>query len=256
MYLDKIFLFPRKLWRDIFSEIKRSSREKGFYLIGFNWVSKSRIIIYDAIEFNYTNASETYIESNPNQKVLLYLSLPAGLNLLGILHSHPFEKGTPRFSSIDMKNFEESYEEGLFIVVSADGAYNALFKTFDTIYNVELKIVDFEQYYEPKCYRLGRWNLIVPNGFSKRELEFYSPFYISEIMNKEIGMIRIEWINDYAKIILPKFYDVVREESLYKLPYRIYYKSDESLRKNIKLLFNEYKIKDIDESRRLIKIVR
>jgi len=232
--LDKA-IFPPFLWSAIEGIVKSDKLERAFYIIGFSW--RGKLIIYDLVEFKYKERSQTHVLGDPHQKALLIQSLPPGLKLLGILHSHPFDKGKPSFSSIDMRDFSE-FGEGLFIVVSGSMDHYSLFMSSEGSEECRLIVRDLEDVERPQTLIInGRWKLIVPAGLSKWELEKYALIYLSEIVTRETVLGKLIIHGGYADLVLPDYCDVVKSWNLFRIPYRLYIHGDtKDVLKEVKLI--------------------
>ena len=74
--------------------------EVGFYLIGL--FKKSVCYVHDLIEFEYSEQSGGFIESDLTRFFRLETGIPLGLRILGHLHKHP---GFTNYSNTDKQNF-------------------------------------------------------------------------------------------------------------------------------------------------------
>ena len=74
--------------------------EVGFYLIGL--FKKSVCYVYDLIEFEYSEQSGGFIESDLTRFFRLKTGIPLGLRIVGHLHKHP---GFTNYSATDKQNF-------------------------------------------------------------------------------------------------------------------------------------------------------
>ena len=75
-------------------------QEVGFYLIGL--FKKGICYVYDLIEFEYSEQSGGFIESNMARFFRVKTGIPMGLRIVGHLHKHP---GFTSYSATDKQNF-------------------------------------------------------------------------------------------------------------------------------------------------------
>ena len=246
--MEELFIFPNFFWNRLSTIISKEDTERAFYLVGTEWRNKT--LIYDLVEFSYRSKSEVYVESNPEQIALLTQSLPAGLKIIGILHSHPFTTSLPTFSEIDVSDFKK-YESGLFIVVSKSLKYKAMVKESSDFIETDIIIKDLEKEEEPSLIKIGkRWNIIIPKGATKWEIQSILPQFFSDLVAKEFLLGKVLIKNGQISLRLPIFVDVIKEWAPYKIPYRIYLREkernfEEILRKLIMktLGYNDYQMK-------------
>lgn len=232
--LDKV-IFPTFLWNLIKRIITSDDLERAFYIIGSSW--RDKLIVYDLVEFRYRERSKTHILGDLHQKALLIQSLPPGLKLLGIIHSHPFNHDEPSFSEIDMRNFSE-FGDGLFIVVSGSMNHYSLLMSGGERKECHLIIRDLNNDERPKILLVnGRWKLVIPAGSSKWEIERYGLNYLSEVATREIVLGRLTIHDNNLNLVLPSYFDVVKSWNLFRIPYRLYIcKDTEDVLKEIKLM--------------------
>ena len=113
-----------ELWERMLKIIQENQHECAFYLIGFDNSEKKYVI--ELFEVLYSSKSSTHIISDPIGRLLISNSLPGGIKILGIAHSHPFDRSeSPRPSSIDIELAEE-YKGEIIITVSIAGGATAI----------------------------------------------------------------------------------------------------------------------------------
>lgn len=228
-------IFPSFLWRLVGRIISDDQLERAFYIIGLAW--RGILIIYDLVEFKYIERNKTHVIGDPHQKALLIQAIPPGLKLLGILHSHPFDKGKPDFSTIDLRDFS-NFGNGLFIVLSGSLEYNAVFMSGRESKECHITIRELRDHEKPRILIVNnRWKLIVPMGLSKWELEKYAPIHLSEAISREVILGRIKVSETSADLALPDYFDVIKSWNPFKIPYRLYLQeSTEDVLNEIKLI--------------------
>ena len=96
----KEIVLPTTLYKFAIKRGNETYKEVGFYLIGL--FKNSTCIIHDLIEFQYSEQSGGFIESNMTRYIRLKAGLPLGLKIVGHMHKHP---GFTEYSSTDKRNF-------------------------------------------------------------------------------------------------------------------------------------------------------
>ena len=238
-------LIPKTLLLDIEEKLSNSKDETGFYIIGLIDDFNRTAIVLDYFEFQYNERNRTFIESDPQKKILLLQSLPIGLKLIGNIHSHPFlERGfLPHPSSIDISTYKD-YLSGFFGISNSYGElafyYNDGKKLIEAKYQsiedkrilnnlITIKLEGHPVFYH-KDYSENFLRSMVYEGLYEKKLLLLSLTKI--IINNE--KIEVKW---------PKWLDIVKIGPLIKIPYRIYYHDNklEVLRHKIGIMFNKAK---------------
>ena len=231
------FIFPKFFWHKLSEILAQDTDERAFYLIGSEWGNK--VLIYDLVEFNYEHRSPTYVESSVHQKSLLINALPIGVKIIGVLHSHPFTSSKPRFSQIDLRDFEE-YDSGLFIVVSKTLEYTALYRDGENVDDAVLEIRDLEPDEDPVIFTMKkRWKIVIPKGMTKWEIERYVPIYFSEKVSREILLGKVSICDNALDFQFPLYLDIIKSWAPYKIPYRIYFRHNVNFKSQAKKLIKE-----------------
>ena len=220
---------------------KKSEFETGFYLIGMFAENLDQYFVLDAIEYKYLERTRTSIVGDPVQKSLLYQSLPGGLKILGNIHSHPFvdEIESLKPSVTDLATYE-SYNKGIFGLIDREGRFVLLEFNHDL---EKIKPIGFEiesrdtlyDFFE--FYKIEEVWCIVPKLYSYwNKISFLHNSAIKR-MNLIYMLSRITFEGDKPKLIKPLWIDVYKGNATFKIPYRIFYSSLESLKTKIGTLF-------------------
>ncbi len=217
-----------RLWDILIEEFRKTYVERGYYLVGFRY--HDNFYVYEAFEFAYSDQSEVFIESDPLVRMFLINTLPAGLNILGVIHSHPFDTSdSPEPSSIDIALCRE-YEEEIVLTVSRTGGVKAIVFNGD-IAPLEVKIKKFDSE-RPHVIRVKipyTYFCVFPYFVSQFEKKLYIPKIIAE----HIYRIYLAGRYNGKKLTLPKFLWVWIKQ-IFALPHK-------------------FQIDQIDETMRYIK---
>lgn len=108
LYLQQVIM-DSKILQKALRRGREEETEVGFYMIGL--IKNRQAHVYDILEFPYLERSGASVVSNPEKKGSLFNSVPAGLEVIGIMHKHPSGM-TPSFSSIDKRTFLEWSKSG------------------------------------------------------------------------------------------------------------------------------------------------
>lgn len=100
-YLRKI-LIDREIFEKALQRGKEEETEIGFYMVGL--ITNRIAYVYDVLEFPYLERTGASVASNPENLGTLFSAVPAGLEVVGLMHKHPEGIG-PSYSSIDKKTF-------------------------------------------------------------------------------------------------------------------------------------------------------
>jgi len=93
-------VLPTSLYNYALHRGYQTHDEVGFYLIGL--FKKGVCFVYDLIEFEYSEQSGGFIESDLGRFFRLKTGVPLGLRIMGHLHKHP---GFTNYSATDKQNF-------------------------------------------------------------------------------------------------------------------------------------------------------
>lgn len=238
-------LIPKTLLIDIKEKLSNFEDETGLYILGLMDHSDRTAIVLDYFEFQYSERSRTYIESNPQKKIFLLQSLPIGLKLIGNIHNHPFlERGLlPSPSSIDISTYKD-YLSGFFGISNSYGELNFYYNDGEKLIKAKYQSIEdkhvlnslittnLENYpiFYHKDYSENFLRSMIYEGLYEKKLLLLSLTKI--IINS--GKIEVKW---------PKWLDIVKIGPLIKIPYRIYYHDNrpKTIQNKIETLFNKAK---------------
>ncbi len=207
-------LLDNRLWDKILSDIKSDRLERAYYLVGL--VFRGDMIVYEAFEMRYVERGEVFLASDPMGRILITNSLPGGLRVLGILHSHPFDKSNgPQPSSVDLELARE-YDNDIIMTVNPQG-YSTAVRYIDgdiEFININIKRYSSEQ---PDILKIGDTYFVVPREMSIIERKLYVPRMFAQYMYRVYMAGRF----DGSRIILPE-YRWVWIRQVFDIPHKIY----------------------------------
>ena len=108
----KRVVIDKEAFNRISPRILRSPEELGFYMVGL--VAKNIAYVLDFIEFPYSEKSSAHVSSDPSRAGRIFAICPAGLRILGTLHTHPGGLGT-YYSKIDARTWLSWAQAGVFV---------------------------------------------------------------------------------------------------------------------------------------------
>ncbi|MGQ4892528.1 MAG: hypothetical protein ACP6IP_08580 [Candidatus Njordarchaeia archaeon] len=233
-------LFPKTILADLKNKLMSHENETGFYLIGLiNEYNKTALVL-DYFEFQYAKRNRTHIESDPHKKILILQSLPIGLKLIGNIHSHPFlDKGSiPHPSSLDISTYRD-YISGFFGISNSSGEFMFYYSNEEKLVEIESIVIDDREVTKQITVdNIEDYPVIYHKRCNKNLLRsiFYEGLFEKKLLILSLAKIII---NDREiKVKWPKWLDAIKINSLFKIPYRIYYHD-----KNVNML--QYKIKNL-----------
>ncbi len=184
------------LWKKMIKIIRQTPYERAFYLIGFYNDNESYVI--EIFEVLYQSSSITHIISDPYGRMLISNSLPAGIKLLGIAHSHPFDQSSkPEPSSIDLELARE-YEGDIIITMNPTGEATAV-KFAGDYEDVRIKIEDFPR--ELRIIRVDDIYFVFPWWLQDTTIKLRIPQLYGEIMYR----LYFHSYFDGKRIIIPEY---------------------------------------------------
>jgi hypothetical protein len=96
----KEVVLPPEVYNHALHRGYQTYQEVGFYLIGL--FKKGICYVYDLVEFEYSEQSGGFIESDMARFFRVKTGIPMGLRIVGHLHKHP---GFTSYSATDKQNF-------------------------------------------------------------------------------------------------------------------------------------------------------
>ncbi len=96
----KEIVMPPYLYKRALQRGYQTYKEVGFYLVGI--FKKGVCFIFDLVEFDYSEQSGGFIESEMARYLRLKAGLPLGIQIVGHIHKHP---GFTSYSAMDKGNF-------------------------------------------------------------------------------------------------------------------------------------------------------
>ena len=222
-----------ELLKQIRNTIRKSSLETGFYLIGIWDEFRGESIVIDFFEFNYLKRNSTFIEVDPCTKIMLINALPIGLSILGHVHSHPFLKSSNLInpSSIDISTFS-SYEKGFFGISNIEG--ETIFYYFDgkKLTKINYSTINYKEFTERcllKLYTVDIFPVVVKSKASNWEI--YSIIFkgYQDKSNLLNILSKIKLKENKIEIQKPAWIDIIKLDGIFKIPYRLYFHSNEKI---------------------------
>jgi len=208
LYIDE------RLWVRILALIEETTLERGFYIVGSR--IRDMLIAYEAFEFGYETQEEALIISNPFGRIYLANSLPIGLDLVGILHSHPFNHSSfPQPSSIDIELCRE-YSGSLVLTANPLGNISAILVEDNEIFDVPVIIKHYDDE-KPKIFRLNDLYCVLPSIATQNERRIYLPRLYAKHIYKIYLMAEVR----DNRIIPPKF-RWIWVKQIYSIPHMIF----------------------------------
>ncbi len=202
------------LWVPLLALIREDLLERGFYLTGSRVGDK--IVVYEAYEFKYDARGETMIISDPMGRIYLTNTFPVGLDIVGIIHSHPFDQTTnPSPSHVDME-FSREYPGCVVLTVNPSGYHSAIISVGDEVMNVDVVIKSYKDE-APMIVLLNELYCVLPRLVS----DVYMSLYLPKMYAEKIYQLYLMSKYKDGKIIVPK-YRWVWVKQVFEIPHRIY----------------------------------
>lgn len=177
MIIWLIIHIDSKLWRAILKITNDESYEKAFYLIGFS--GDEDYYVLECFEIKYQTRTQGSIISDPYSRLILSSSLPAGIRILGIAHSHPFDRTKePKPSSVDLDLAYERKGEVIVTISSIGGASAIAF--LENFKKLDIKIESFSE--EPKILRVKDMYMVFPWWFPDNLISLQVPRLYGEML--------------------------------------------------------------------------
>ena len=207
-------LFEETLWMELLSDIKEEPLERAYHLVGSRF--RDKLIVYEIFEFRYVDRSPSFVVSDPMGRILLTNSLPAGLRILGIVHSHPFDNSeNPKPSAIDIELAKEYYGEAIVTINNAGYATAVIYEDDGLIdINIEVRRLDTEK---PEIVYLQNTYCVVPTLMTVFERKMYFPRFYAE------DIYRLYLMSTYDKEgIRPPTYRWIWVRQVFEIPHKIF----------------------------------
>jgi len=144
----------------IFPRMLRSMEELGFYMVGL--IAKNVAYVLDFIEFPYSEKSSAHVSSDPSRAGRIFAICPAGLRILGTLHTHPGGLGT-YYSKIDARTWLSWAQAGVFIHCIASVRGKDILLTAYTVFDD--KIVEIEHDFGDIKEKINMSLITIPLSF-------------------------------------------------------------------------------------------
>ncbi len=233
-------LIPQTIFDTVRDSVINEEKETGFFLIGYKNPVLSEIIVLDIIEYDYVERSSSFILSNPEQKILLYNSLPIGVKVIGNLHSHPFVEDQVSLipSLTDLRTYQ-NYGEGVFGLMDGKGDLS-FFTVNDQIHKISFQIVD-------DSYIGSIFSVTKIDNFKALIDSRLNDWQIISLVHSEL-IEKVSLLYRNSKIFIeenritinkPRWLDLIKSDSILPIPYRVFYFNREEIRSKIETLFGK-----------------
>ncbi len=235
-------IIPKTIFDIVRDSVIIEEKETGFFLIGCKNSLLSEITVVDVIEYDYLERTRSFILSNPEQKILLYNSLPIGVRIIGNLHSHPFVEDQINLapSLTDLKTYQ-NYSEGVFGLMSGKGDLS-FFTINDQIHQIPFKIVD-DNYIKSAFHvtNIDDFKALIDTRLNNWQVMSLVHSALIEKISLIYRNSKIFIDGDEITINKPRWLDLIKSDSILPIPYRVFYFDRNEIKSRIETLFGKRK---------------
>ncbi|MCR8433134.1 MAG: hypothetical protein QXH55_00215 [Candidatus Korarchaeota archaeon] len=186
------------LWRTITKIIKGDTNERAFYLVGFS--DGENYYVIESFEIQYKTKTQACIVSDPYGRLILSSSLPAGVSIIGVSHSHPFDYSNekPKPSTMDL-SFVYNYKEEIIMTINSTGKASAV-RFSEDLEELDIKVRDFPE--KPKVLRIKGVYMVFPWWASDEMIRLKAPRLYGEILYR---LHFHAYLKGKRKIVVPPY---------------------------------------------------